>query len=60
VGPALLFGQVALVGQDWVGAGGASRSSIAGIPGGGIMPGSYVSDSDLYFFGVSFRIGVNY
>jgi hypothetical protein len=58
IGNMRLFGQIALVGQDWIGAGNASRSNTlnaAGIPEGGST-----ADSDLAFLGLAFRLGVNY
>jgi len=58
IGNARIFGQMALVGQDWLGAGNASRSNtfnFAGVPDGGTT-----TDSDLGFFGLAFRLGVNY
>jgi hypothetical protein len=58
VGNSRVFGQIALVGQDWVGAGNASRSNtttVLGVPFGGTT-----SDSDIGFFGLAFRFGVNY
>lgn len=55
-----LFGQVALVGQEWFGAGGASRSSVNVLPGGGFNGAAYTGDSNLAFLGLSIRLGVNY
>ena len=60
VGPSRFFGQIALVGQEWFGAGGASRSSIDVLPGGALSGASHVSDSDLAFLGLLVRAGVNY
>lgn len=60
VGASRLFGQIALVGQEWFGAGGASRSSTDVIPGGAFSRSSHVSDSDLGFLGLLIRAGVNY
>lgn len=61
VGQSRLFGQVALVGQNWFGAGGASRATPEVVPGGGFdARGSFVQDSDIGFLGVAFRIGLNY
>jgi hypothetical protein len=62
VGGSRLFGQVALVGQDWFGAGNASRSSSGVLPGGNVngSPGAYTGDSDIEFLGLSIRLGVNY
>jgi hypothetical protein len=54
------FVQTALVGQEWFGAGGASRSSTDVIPGGQFSTSSYVGDSDLAFLGACIRLGVNY
>src|SRR5262249_34448106 len=39
---ARLFGQIALVGQDWSGAGSASRSSVNVVPGGNFVGGGFV------------------
>ncbi|MFO0843409.1 MAG: hypothetical protein U0797_13585 [Gemmataceae bacterium] len=54
-----VFGQVAVVGQDWLGAGNASRSAgntfREGAPVGGAP-----QDSDIAFFGLAVRLGVNY
>jgi len=60
VGGCHFFVQTALVGQEWFGAGGASRSSTDVIPGGQFSTSSYVGDSDLAFLGVCIRLGVNY
>ena len=60
VGGANFFGQIALVGQDWVGAGSASRSSTDVIPGGQFSTSAYVGDSDIAFLGLVVRLGVNY
>jgi len=64
VGKSRLFGQVALVGQQWFGGGSASRSSVNVLPGGGVGPApappSYSVDSDFDFLGLSIRFGVNY
>jgi hypothetical protein len=60
VGGSHFFGQVGLVGQQWFGAGSASRSSIDVIPGGAFSGSSYVGDSDIAFLGLSIRLGVNY
>ena len=60
VGTSRFFGQIALVGQEWFGAGGASRSSTDVIPGGAFSTSSYVGDSDLAFLGLLIRAGVNY
>jgi hypothetical protein len=60
LGGSRLFGQVALVGQDWFGAGGASRSSVNVAPGGAFVGAAYVGDSDISFLGVSFRLGLDY
>jgi hypothetical protein len=52
------FGQLALVGQNWFGAGNASRSTQAnafGLPFGGS-----IVDNDLGFFGFAMRLGVDY
>lgn len=66
VGASRFFGQIALVGQEWFGAGSASRSSTDVIPGGkasvsaNFSTTSHVGDSDLAFFGLLLRAGVNY
>jgi hypothetical protein len=60
VGASHLFGQVTLVGQQWYGAGSASRSSIDVIPGGAFSTSSYVGDSDISFLGLCVRLGLNY
>jgi len=60
VGVGRVFGQVAFVGQEWFGAGGASRSSVNVTPGGAFVGAGYVGDSDISFLGVSFRLGLNY
>lgn len=58
VGNARLFGQLALVGQGWFGAGNASRTSNPDVLGG--LDGGTVEDGDFGFFGLAFRVGVNY
>ncbi len=60
VGPTKLFGQFALVGQDWIGAGNASRSAVGAIINSPPTLGGTTSDSDLAFFGFSVRVGVDY
>lgn len=58
VGAGRAFGQIALVGQNWFGAGNASRSTqdnSLGIPNG-----ASIIDNDLGFFGFVVRAGVNY
>lgn len=61
VGRSWLFGQVALVGQEWFGAGSASRSTML-TPRTTLRPvlGGASLDSNIAFLGLSFRIGVNY
>ena len=52
------FGQLALVGQGWIGAGNASRSTQTnsfGVPDGGS-----IIDNDLGFFGLVLRLGVDF
>jgi hypothetical protein len=61
VGRSWLFGQVALVGQEWFGAGNASDSSIATVattlrP---VIGGASV-DSNIAFMGLSIRLGLEY
>jgi hypothetical protein len=60
VGRSWLFGQVGLVGQEWVGVGGASRSSVNVLPGGGFVGASYTADGNLAFLGLLVRLGLNY
>lgn len=60
LGTGRFFGQIALVGQEWFGAGSASRSSTDVIPGGAFSTSSYVGDSDIAFLGLLIRLGVNY
>lgn len=60
LGRSRLFGQVALVGQEWFGAGSASRSSVNVVPGGGFVGAAYSGDSDISLLGLSIRLGVNY
>lgn len=60
VGSSWLFGQIALVGQDWFGAGSASRSTMLTTAGNDFIGGGYTVDSDIAFLGVCFRLGVNY
>ncbi|MBY0527137.1 MAG: hypothetical protein K2R98_27325 [Gemmataceae bacterium] len=59
MGSSRVFGQVALVGQQWWGAGSASRGDPIYSLGAPNTNGSVV-DSDLGFLGVAFRLGVNY
>jgi len=61
LGPAQLFAQVALVGQQWFGAGNSSRSTGLSPPHSPnpVLGGAPV-DSDLAFFGVAFRLGWNF
>lgn len=54
-----LFGQVAMIGQEWLGAGNASGAVRGGPPTTIPIFGSE-DHSNLGFFGVSFRLGVNY
>jgi hypothetical protein len=59
VGSSHVFGQVALVGQEWWGAGSASRAvnvNSFGVP----SQGGAIVDTNLGFVGVVFRVGVNY
>ena len=60
IGAGRVFGQVGFVGQDWFGAGGASRSSLNVAPGGAVNGAAYVGDSDISLLGVSFRLGLDY
>jgi hypothetical protein len=61
VGPVELVGQIALVGQDWFGAGNSSRSTPA-TPGPtpNLVEGGIPVDSDITFFGLALRLGVEY
>ncbi len=61
VGRSWFFTQVGLVGQEWFSAGNASRSTQL-TPKNSPNPaeGGASIDTDLAFFGLSFRIGVNY
>lgn len=59
MGSSRVFGQIALVGQQWWGAGSASRGSVVyslGVP----TSSNTVADSDLGFFGLACRLGVNF
>lgn len=59
IGSTFAFGQVALVGQEWWGAGNASRSvntNTFGVPN----TGGAIVDSNLSFLGVTLRLGVDY
>jgi hypothetical protein len=60
IGRSRLFGQLGLVGQEWSGAGSASRSSVNVLPGGGFVGAAYTGDSNIDFLGLSIRLGVNY
>ncbi len=60
VGRSQLFGQVAAVGQNWNGTGSASRSSVNVLPGGAFAGAAYSGESDINFFGLVVRMGVNY
>jgi hypothetical protein len=61
VGHSWLFGQVALVGQEWFGAGNASRSSMATVANT-LRPviGGAAVDSNIAFLGLSIRLGLEY
>lgn len=59
IGTSQFFGQIALVGQDWFGAGNASRSTNLAFPGG-FPVGGTATDTDLGFLGLGFRVGLNY
>jgi hypothetical protein len=59
VGQSRFVGQVALVGQEWFGAGNATRSTRAGPPT--TIPNFSAEDNSTFgFLGVSFRLGVTY
>jgi hypothetical protein len=60
LGRSRIFGQINLVGQDWPGAGSASRSAQHLVQEGQPAIGGTAVDSDLSFFGLSIRLGVNY
>jgi hypothetical protein len=62
VGALGLFGQIALVGQEWFGAGNASRSTLATPTPNTPAPaeGGAPADSDIGFFGLAVRIGVDF
>jgi hypothetical protein len=62
VGGLGLFGQLALVGQDWFGAGNSSRSSGATPAQNAPEPveGGSPLDSDITFFGLAVRFGVDF
>jgi hypothetical protein len=61
VGNSWLFGQIGLVGQEWFGAGGASRSTNAKVQTT-LRPvlGGAPLDSNIAFLGLSFRVGIEY
>jgi hypothetical protein len=58
-GRARLFGQVALVGQEWFAAGNAARSAQGGVPTG-FPINTVTTDSNLGFVGAVFRLGVDF
>jgi hypothetical protein len=54
-----LDSQLGLVGQEWFGAGNPSRTAQGGVPTG--FPfGAVTTDTNLGFFGLVFRVGINY
>ncbi len=55
-----VFGQVTMIGQEWFGAGSASRSNVNVLPGGGVGGVGYAADSDISFLGLAFRLGLDY
>jgi hypothetical protein len=61
VGRSWLFGQLALVGQEWFGAGSASRSTVM-TPATTLRPvlGGAPLDSNIAFLGLSLRLGLDY
>jgi hypothetical protein len=60
-GRSRFFGQLAFVGQEWFGVGGASRSSVAALPGAMINnQAPYVGDSDVALLGLVIRLGLSY
>lgn len=61
VGSSWLFGEVALVGQEWFGAGSASRSANATVATT-LRPalGGAALDSNIAFLGLSIRMGLEY
>lgn len=60
IGRSRIFGQVAVVGQNWSAPGGASRSSVNVLPGGSFVGASYTGDSDINFLGLALRLGVSF
>lgn len=60
IGRSRVFGQVAVVGQNWNGAGSASRSSVNVLPGGSFVGAAYTGDSDINFLGLALRLGVSF
>lgn len=61
VGRTWLFGQMAVVGQEWFNAGSASRSTMLN-PATTLRPvlGGAPLDSNIAFLGLTFRVGLNY
>ncbi len=61
VGRTWVFGQVGLVGQEWLNAGSASRSTML-TPAATPRPvlGGAPLDSNIAFLGLTFRVGINY
>jgi len=60
IGGSRAFGQLALVGQDWLGVGSASRSAAATLANAPPALGGTVANSDIAFFGLSIRLGLDY
>lgn len=60
IGRSRIFGQVAVVGQNWNGAGSASRSSVNVLPGGSFVGAAYTGESDINFLGLALRLGVSF
>lgn len=61
VGTSWIFGQIALVGQEWFGAGGSSRSTPTTVAST-LRPvlGGTAVDSNISFLGLSLRLGLDY
>lgn len=59
VGKSRLFGQIAMVGQEWFGGGNSSNSSFSG-PKTSITQFSTQDTSNFGLFGLAFRLGLNY
>jgi hypothetical protein len=60
LGGSMLFVQVGVVAQDWLGAGNASHSTNFSFQNAPPAAGGAVSESDLAFLGLAVRVGVDY